>query len=261
MIVTAPVREQLAPGAVPLWQHPDWAVRFPWLVQGTTGRGDEDEAFDLGLAGGQPVGAVLSRWAALRRALGMPAAVHARQVHGADLVEHSAPAAPGLLIMEGVDGHATRGPGLLLAVSVADCVPVFLVHAKSHSVAVVHAGWRGTAAGIVERAVEHLRGSAGPAALWLHCGPSICGRCYEVGPDVHAAVRPGAAAPPAPAPLDLRAAIAERAHAAGVPSGQITGSEHCTRCGPGRFFSHRAGSAARQMGVLGVRAAAPHSPG
>jgi copper oxidase (laccase) domain-containing protein len=55
-------------------------------------------------------------------------------------------------------------------------------------------------------------------------------------------------------PIDLRAAIAERAAEAGIEPSQITLSAHCTRCGPGAFFSHRAGSPARQMGVLGVRA-------
>jgi copper oxidase (laccase) domain-containing protein len=54
-------------------------------------------------------------------------------------------------------------------------------------------------------------------------------------------------------PIDLRAAIAERAAAAGLDLERVTLSGHCTRCGPGAFFSHRAGSAARQMGVLGVR--------
>jgi hypothetical protein len=56
------VAERLAPGDLPLWVHPDWEARFPWLVQGTTGQGSGDEPFDLGLSGAQPVGAVLDRW-------------------------------------------------------------------------------------------------------------------------------------------------------------------------------------------------------
>jgi YfiH family protein len=250
------VEELLAPGDVPLWRQAEWFERFPWLVQGTTGRGDATEPFDLGLFGDQPVGAAIGRWRRLRHATGMPAAVHARQVHGAEVRRHAEARFEGLLVAEGYDGHVTAAAGLLLAVSVADCVPVFLVEERSRRVALVHAGWRGVAAGIVERAVDCLAADAPPgdARIWLHAGPAICGECYEVGPEVHRAVAPGAAPPAGPAPVDLRASIRERARERGVDDERISLSAHCTRCGPGAFFSHRAGSPARQMGVLGIRA-------
>lgn len=249
------VAERPASGDVPLWVQPEWAARFPWLAQGTTGRGDADEPFDLGLSGAQPVGRVMDRWRALLKTTELPSGVHARQVHGADLWLHRAAPAPGILVMEGVDGHLTDRPGLLLSVSVADCTPVAVVDARTRAVALVHAGWRGTASGIVERAVRALEEGWGSmtADLWLHCGPSICGACYEVGPEVHAAIHPSRPVPPAPTPIDVRAAIAERAVGLGLPAEQVSVSSHCTRCGPPDFFSHRAGSAGRQMGVLGVR--------
>jgi YfiH family protein len=240
----------------PLWTQPEWSERFAWLVQGTTGAGSADEPFDLGLFGSQPVGSVMARWRALREATAMPVALHARQVHRGKVAWHTTrPESPGLLVTEGVDGHATDAPGLLLTVSVADCVPVSIVDETRRTVALLHAGWRGVAAGIVEHGIERLRAAGSRTeALWLHCGPAICGRCYEVGPEVHRAVHPDRPAPAAPTPIDLRAAIAERAAEAGIEPSQITLSAHCTRCGPGAFFSHRAGSPARQMGVLGVRA-------
>lgn len=256
------VEERHLAGEVPLWVWGGWAERFPWLVQATTGAGREGEPFDLGLGGAEPVGAVLDRWRALRRATGMPVAVHARQVHGAELWVHRSAPAPGLLVMEGVDGHLTDVPGVLLTVSVADCVPVSLVDAQRRAVALLHAGWRGVAGGILERAVEAMAREYGsePAALWAHCGPAICGDCYEVGPEVHRAVHPRRDAPPAPQPIDLAAALAARAAALGVPAANISRSAHCTRCGDGsgdvagrRFFSHRAGDRGRQMGVLGIR--------
>jgi YfiH family protein len=249
------VTEEQLPGGLPLWRQPEWAERFDWLVQGTTGRGEAEEPFDLGLFGEAPVGRVLGRWAALRRGLGMRAAVHARQVHGAELALHAGPVEAGLSVGEGVDGHLSRAPGVLLSISVADCVPVFLVDAERRAVAAVHAGWRGVAGEIVERAVARMAADFGsePHALWLHAGPAICGRCYEVGPEVHRAVRPAAPAPPAPEPIDLRAAIAERALACGLGMERVSVSTLCTRCTPGAFFSHRAGSPMRQMGVLGVR--------
>jgi copper oxidase (laccase) domain-containing protein len=123
------------------------------------------------------------------------------------------------------------------------------------AVALLHAGWRGAAAGIVERGINRLADSwgAAPERLRLHCGPAICEACYEVGPEVHAAVHPDREPPPGPAPIDLRQAIARRAVGLGLRAEHVTVSAHCTRCGAPDFFSHRGGSPERQMGVLGVR--------
>lgn len=251
------VREEPATGPLPIWHHPEWVVRFPWLVQGVTSAGTDEEPFDLGLFGSQPVGAVMRRWRRLGEALAMPATAHAHQVHGSDVYVHETRAGAGLLVLHGYDGHATRVPGLLLTASVADCVPVYLVDTDRRAVAVVHAGWRGVAAGILGRALGsmiELYGSA-PADVWVHCGPAICGECYEVGPEVHEAVHPGGAQPTGPTPIDLRAALGAQAVARGVQEARVSISAHCTRCGPGGFFSHRGGSAGRQMGLLGVRMA------
>ena len=238
------VRERPVDGAVPIHVHPDWARTFPWLVQGTTGASG---AFDLGLYGGTPVGTVLARWRALREALGVPTAVHSRQVHGAGIRRHGDPG-PGLLVEDGHDGHVTDQAGVLLTVSVADCVPISLVDPERRRIALLHGGWRGTAAGILGRGFDAL--GAEPASVWVHLGPAICGRCYEVGPEVHEAL--GLAPPPANTPVDVRAVQAREAVGRGVPPRQVTVSEHCTLCGSG-FFSHRGGSGARQMGLLAVR--------
>lgn len=244
------VAEEQSAGEVPLWRHPEWVERFGWLFQATTGEGSRESPFDLGLSGAHAVGEVMERWRKVRAAADLPSAVHSRQVHGVELAIHSADYPAGTLVMEGVDGHATGRPGLLLTVSVADCVPVFLVNEERRTLAVVHAGWRGVAGGIVERGIEAVGAGEG---LWVHCGPAICGECYEVGPEVHEQVRPGIAPPSAPTPIDLRRAIAERAVSRGVSLERVTVSGHCTRCGPGGFFSHRAGSPARQMALLGRR--------
>lgn len=209
----------------------------------------------MGCFGATPVREATARWNALRESSGCPRAVHARQVHGAAVDVHEA-ADAGLFIGEGRDGHFTARAGVLLTVSVADCVPVFLVDPARRAVALVHAGWRGVAAGILAAGVaEFARTGSDPADLLVHLGPAICGDCYEVGPEVFAAL--GLDAPPGPAPLDLRAALAARAVAAGVTAERITASAHCTRCqrtGPRRFHSHRAGDPERQIAFLGVRA-------
>jgi polyphenol oxidase len=252
--VTHRLVEEVDAGAgVPLRTHPEWRERFPWLVQGTTWRGD-GQPFDLGVSGDQPIERTLDRWRRLREALGARTAVHARQVHRADLAVHRVAATGGLLLMDGVDGHLTDVPGTLLAVSVADCVPVSVVSPSKRAVAALHAGWRGAAAGILEAGIRRMAEefAAEPADLHVHLGPAICGACYEVGPEVHAALRPHVPPPAAPTPVDVRAVLAARAVAAGVAPENVTVSAHCTLHGDD-FFSHRGGEACRQMGVIAIR--------
>lgn len=244
------VREEPVDGTIALHAHPLWRDTLPWLVQGTTGRG-ADGAGDLGLFGDTPVGVALRRWRALRSAAGLPRAVHSLQVHGNAILVHDV-GEPGLALTEGYDGHLTRRPGILLTVSVADCVPISVLDvtdaaAGSVSIALLHGGWRGTALGILPAGLARLGGD--PARLLVHLGPAICGACYEVGPEVHESL--GLPVPDAPAPVDVRAVLARQAIDAGVPAHRITVSEHCTRCGD-LFFSHRAGSAGRQLGILGI---------
>lgn len=248
--VARTVVEHRIAGPVPLFRHPEWESRFPWLAQGTSGRGEGDD-FDLGAFGESAIGATLDRWTRLREATGTRTVVHARQVHGAEVGVWDCDLPAGLLLTDGLDAHLTDRPGLLLAVSVADCVPIFIVAEEERMVALVHAGWRGVAGGALEAAVGALQARGiDPAELWLHCGPSICGACYEVGPEVHRAVHPDRPSPARPTPIDLRRALGARAHALGVSDERISLSAHCTLCGPGDFFSHRGGSAGRQMGVL-----------
>jgi hypothetical protein len=176
----------------------------------------------------------------------------AGQVHGREVRTHAV-VRPGLLVGPPADAHVTREAGLLVAVTVADCVPAFLVAERGREVAMVHAGWRGAAAGILERAVTVMgeRFGTSPGELALHLGPSICGACYEVGAEVHEAL--GLPVPDGPTPVDLPANLAGRARDLGIPDAEITRSTWCTLCGPEDLFSHRGGDAGRQIGFLGVR--------
>ena len=248
------VTEVREPGPHPLYHHPEWRSRFPWVLQATTGRGDDQDQFDLGSFGVSPIGQVLDRWKAVRDAFGARTVVHARQVHGTRIGQWDSPLPMGLCLTEGLDGHVTARSGVLLVVSVADCVPVSILAEEPRTVAMVHAGWRGVAGGALEAAVRTLEERAvQPSGLWVHFGPSICGECYEVGPEVHAGVHPERPPPGHPTPIDLRAALAERAASLGIRDDRISISTHCTLCGPGDFFSHRGGDAGRQMGLIGLR--------
>jgi polyphenol oxidase len=240
------VREEREAGALPLHVHPGWRDEFPWLVQGTTGTGDGRD-WDLGLFGGTPVREAMARWIALMGAAAMPRVVHSRQVHRTRVLTHrSGP--PGLSVSDGYDGHITGCAGVLLTVSVADCVPISMVDPIRRRIGLLHAGWRGTADGMVARGLARL--GSDRSTVRVHLGPSICGGCYEVGPEVHRAL--GLPEPDGPGSVDLRAVQVRQALEAGVLACNLSVSEHCTRCGPG-FFSHRAGAGGRQLGLLGVR--------
>ncbi|AHG90721.1 Multi-copper polyphenol oxidoreductase, laccase [Gemmatirosa kalamazoonensis] len=197
----------------------------------------------------EPAAAVLGRWDALRAHLfGDPDVgrlVTARQVHGARVLVHDG-AWVGWLRGPAADGHLAPERGTALAVSVADCVPVFVAH-PSGATALLHSGWRGTEANIVAEAVRLLAAHGLPASeLRVAMGAAICGRCYEVSPDVHRRLTGREVA--APTPVDLRAIIADQARALGVRD--VRPEAPCTRCDNERFFSHRAGDPGRQVGVL-----------
>jgi purine-nucleoside/S-methyl-5'-thioadenosine phosphorylase / adenosine deaminase len=203
------------------------------------------------LSGSDPVSEVMGRWSAIQNELSDIALriVSLRQVHGTRVLVHTG-GWEGWLRSGEADGHITAEKGTALAVGIADCVPVFIAH-PSGVVALLHSGWKGTAERITPTAIEALaRYGHPPDELAVHLGPAICGRCYEVSADVRArltgqpATRPGH--------VDLRSLIAEHATELGVQ--KITVSSSCTRCDNDRFFSHRAGDAGRQIGVIAAKA-------
>ena len=245
------VVEVLAEGGGQVWTHPGWAEAFPWLVQGYTGRDGSDGAHDMSLFGSGRTADVLTRWEALGRTVGLGRWVHARQVHGSAVrFHHSGP--PGLHLAAPCDGHVTASAGVLLTVSIADCVPVSMVAENPRAVSVLHAGWRGTADGVIERGIGVLgeRLAISPSELRVHLGPSICGGCYEVGPEVHDALQ--RQVPVAPEPVDLGEVILARLVQAGARPDHLTRSGHCTRCGDSRFYSHRGGDDGRQVAFMGI---------
>ncbi len=205
-------------------------------------------AGDFGLGDGiEPRAEGLAQWHALQQELAgaAPRLASARQVHGNRVLEHGGDW-NGWLRVEGADGHVARGGGIACAVTVADCVPVFLAHPDG-SVGLLHAGWRGTAAQIVAKGIARLvEQGVQPSDLKVHLGPANCGRCYEVSPDVFEQLTGWQTI--RHRRVDLRALLAEQAKESGIR--RITASGYCTRCDNDRFFSHRAGDAGRQVAVI-----------
>jgi YfiH family protein len=189
--------------------------------------------------------AVSNRTAFLRR-LGLdPARVGAvRQVHGTEVA-----------VLPPLPGTETEADALVVAapswgalVSVADCVPIWLVDPGRGRGAVVHAGRAGTFLGVAAAAARHF---PEPAAVHAWIGPSVGPCCYEVS-EVLAAQADTCGVPRRGRYLDLWAANAAQLRAVGVPASQIGGSAHCTVCGGG-FHSYRAhATACRNVAVLSL---------
>ena len=247
--------EQPAENGFPRYELTEWAAEYG-LVAGIT-----PAELDMGLWTASPVGEVMARWREFRS--GDPrfrTTVLAHQVHGARVLRHDAPR--GWQIHDGADGHVTAAPGVLLTVTVADCVPVYLAVPGRGAVALLHAGWRGTAGGILTEGIELLQEAAGcgPADVVMHAGIAICGDCYEVGQEVVEACG-GEASGDGPWHVDLRSRLAAEAEAAGV--GTLTVSSWCTAHDAGRFHSHRAssGRAGRMVAYVGIPIDAAGPPG
>jgi YfiH family protein len=220
------------------------------LPRGVMGWTTTREVGSFGLGGDEPVGEVLSRWSALQDALagrGVSRLAAAHQVHGAAVSLHG-DGWRGWLRERGVDGHVTVVPGTALAVTIADCTPVLIGHPRG-AVAALHAGWRGTAARILDVGLDLLASLGFPAQeCGVYLGPAICGACYEVGPEVLEAVTGQPAA--GKGQLDVRAVLAAQATARGVAG--VVSDAACTRCDRTRFFSHRGGDAGRQLGIVAL---------
>ena len=163
------------------------------------------------------------------------------QVHGIEVRAHREPPSDADRARD-ADGQATRVEGVAPIVLVADCLPVAL--SSGDGVAMLHAGWRGLAGGIVERGVAVLRGLGARGELHAAIGPGAGPCCYEAGDEVHAAIGHSVGRN-----VDLKAAAAERLRAAGVSRIEDVGI--CT-IHDERYYSHRrsGGVTGRQAGVV-----------
>jgi YfiH family protein len=214
--------------------------------------------------------------------------VTARQFHS-NLILRVGMSDAGLERPRRADGLITDVPGILLAVQVADCIPVLVADRRRHVVAAFHAGWRGTVRRIVENGVGRMRLELGsrPADLIAAIGPGVGRCCYAVGEDVlseftsqfsNAAdlfrevydtepVRlkypmlfltqraPGHSPIGPHVHLDLVEANRRQLLDAGLKASAIRIAGGCTSCHPELFYSHRSsrGRAGRMMGVIGIR--------
>jgi polyphenol oxidase len=171
-----------------------------------------------------------------------------KQVHGDNVQAVRNPGVYGE-----TDALVTDVPGIILAVQVADCVPVFLHDPVRRAVGIAHAGWKGTLLKIAAKTLLAMTDAFGsrPGDLQAAIGPSIGPCCYEVGAET---------AEKFPREylegnkLDLWRCNRDLMTRSGIPSGQVSMSGLCTQCHNDWFFSHRGGNGktGRMLGVIGV---------
>jgi YfiH family protein len=175
------------------------------------------------------------------------AVISITQVHGSDVYRATGPVSAAESL-PAADVLITDTPGLALFMRYADCAPILLVDPVRRAVALAHAGWRGTVAGVAARAVQALAGAFGSRAEDLRAaiGPAIGPCCYAVGADVLAPARARwgddpalyVAQPGGATHFNLWEANRRELAAAGVRSIEVAGV--CTACHHDDYFSHRA---------------------
>lgn len=209
---------------------------------------------------------------AIRAAAGHPLPLATlRQVHGAQvrILEKDGPRFEEEPGRPQGDALLTRREGIAVGVATADCVPILIADPESRWLAAVHAGWRGTAQGVLKEAIAALQEQgAPPARLFAGLGPAIGACCFEVGDEVIEALRradPGADAfirkGRPRARVDLIEANRRQALASGVPRDRIAAAGLCTVCERDLLESYRrsGGAPGRMVGFAAWRDASPRS--
>ena len=242
------------------WIVPDWTA--PKSVQAffTTRSGCATNAnsLDLGpanLAAMPPAtrAAISANRARVQAFLPSPP-VWLEQVHGADVVDVDADATTRARALPRADAAVTRAPDVVLAIRVADCLPVLLCDRAGDAIGAAHAGWRGVAAGVIERTVTEMACEPADLVAWL--GPAIGPSAFEVGAEVRDAfVTADADSARAFVPgragkwfADLYALARRRLACAGVT--QVFGIRACTFSDATRFFSYRRDGPTGRMGAF-----------
>ena len=198
---------------------------------------------------------------ALEATLGLARLAWMKQVHGKTVLALAGEGAP----PPEADGLVTGSRGAGLAVQTADCVPLLLWAERRNVAAAVHAGWRGTLAGIASEAVRELRDSwaCAPEEIHVALGPAIGLCCFEVGDevvdafsasgrDVDAITHPGRRGR---RHLDLVAENRAQLQREGVSEERVYASARCTVCENERFYSYRkeGSGVGRILGVIAPR--------
>lgn len=213
---------------------------------------------------GDDLEAVAENWRTVRRLFPGLGIVRMEQVHGTRVARVSSASQN----LGAADAAMTNRAGIGLAVLTADCVPILVACPGARIAMAVHAGWRGTVAGVGRAAVRSVRLAYGVTAeeLRVALGPAIGACCYEVDAEIGERLESRWGEMPeawsrlgSKGQLDLRSANRTILGHAGVPPENIVEVGPCTACAHDHFFSHRRsrGRTGRQVSVIGWTAGEP----
>ncbi len=238
------------------WVVPAWAAPNNVAAFFTTRNGGGTEPFDLGPAHIEALrpddrARIVENRARAARFLPAPPRF-LEQTHGANVATLDGASAPDALPV--ADAAVTRAANVVLAVRVADCLPVLFADVEGGVVAAAHAGWRGLASGVLESTIAAME--VPPATIFAWIGPGIGPGAFEVGADVHAAfvgADAGSIAHFLPRSegkwqADLPALAARRLERIGIA--RIVQSGICTASDAARFFSYRRDRSAARMAAF-----------
>ena len=251
---------------VPGW-HAESGLRHGFLGRNGGNSQGAYASLNVSFGVGDDPNTVKDNYCDMKRAVGMTGTrmVTMQQRHGDHVIDVAEPCK---VAGEG-DAMVTDAPGVYLGVLTADCVPIVCWGRtpERRLAAVIHAGWRGTLAGVAVKTVRHIENRFGmaPEDLWCAVGPAIGVCCYEIGADVSEPLirqwgdkaQASLQRSDGKARLDLRRLNAALLAAAGVPEARITLTGPCTACNPAEFFSYRresrsgTGATGRQASFIG----------
>lgn len=239
--------------------QPDWraptGVRAAFSLRSGGASAPPWDTLNLGVHVGDDPTSVLENRRRLVNALQLPREpVWLDQVHGCEVLQVGLQNLPAVGERPTADAVVTRDSGVVLAVQVADCLPVLFVSEDGGALGAAHAGWRGLVAGVLESTVAAMHTDPTRLIAWL--GPCIGPAHFEVGTEVREAflaAQPGAAAAFAANPrgrwqCDLPQLARDRLAAMGVR--RVFGGQWCTAADPVRFFSHRRDQRTGRMAAL-----------
>lgn len=213
------------------------------------------DTLNLGVHVGDDPAAVVENRRRLANALRLPAEpLWLDQVHGHAVFDLDRMGRPEPGVRPQADAAVTRGVAAVLAIQVADCLPVLFASDDGRVLGAAHAGWRGLAAGVLEATVKAMQVPPERLCAWL--GPCIGPAHFEVGDEVRAAflaVQPDAELAFVPNPrgrwqCDLPRLARARLGRLGL--GELAGGQWCTAADPVRFFSHRRDQRTGRMAAL-----------
>ena len=244
----------------------DWAVSPSIVAFSTTRQGGVSEppfsSFNLATHVGDDANRVAANRALLKESLPQQLAWQwLEQVHGNDVAVVNK-AGPRLT----ADAILTTRPNLVCCVQTADCLPVFVAALDGTEVAVIHAGWKGLASGVIENTISRMSTSISSLAVCL--GPAI-GPChFEVGEEVRDYFLSAAGSPSLDLAMescfaasknegkfmaDMYAIARLKLSALGID--KISGGDYCTHCGEDQFYSYRRdGATGRMLNIIYIEA-------